>query len=54
MKEYSFRIEVKIEANSDEDAKRKIANYIRELPRQEGFIVRSNSLYSYKDKKEIK
>jgi len=52
MKEYSLRINVSLEAFTDDEAKRKVELLLREFPKVEGSYVVSNSLYN-KTRKEV-
>lgn len=46
MKEYSLRLELKLEANNDDEARKKMELIIKELPRMEGVSFKSHSLRS--------
>ncbi len=53
MKDYSLRVEIKITANNEEEAKKRSKILINELPRMEGTNVSLWSLWSFLDKKVI-
>jgi hypothetical protein len=53
MKTYTLRVELQIEASSDEDAKRKGQLFVKELPRLEEAYILKASLYSVNEKKII-
>ncbi len=53
MKNYSVRVQIKLEANSDEDAKRKMDLYLKELPRLENLHVRGLSIFNTEQKKTV-
>ena len=53
MKKYTLRINLELLSNSDNDVKRQIANYIKELPRMEGVSYSNASLYNTTDKRMV-
>lgn len=53
MKEYSLRLELKVQASTDEEAKKKSQLIQKELPRMDGMSFKNFSLRSEATKKII-
>lgn len=54
MRNYSFRINLKLQAQSDDEAKRICELFSKELPKMENVSIESESIYSFNDKRVIK
>jgi hypothetical protein len=53
MKKYSVRIELEMEADSNNEAQRITEIFAKELPRMENVCVKKCSLYNYNEKKVV-
>lgn len=52
-KKFSVRIELELEANTDNEAKTKAANIIKELPRMDGLYTKKYSVFNKSTKSVI-
>lgn len=53
MKNYSLRVTILVQANSDEDAKRLSRIYVKELPRMDSVSIHKASVYNLTEKRDV-